>query len=193
MNYLDSIFFEEYKRLDNILKDIYSYDKNNKSFKPGVTAYLEHMDNNAYNGRQKVYGWEADYKKLKMLRGKRNELAHSNSFSDYNISTENDIEYINSFRQRILDRTDPISLLKRKELEELRRLEELKKRNKAANKNSAIPQSQQKATPHKTESNLNSQNFNNSTNDNNLIGIALIILLIILIFIVCIYISSKLY
>ena len=74
MGYLNYEFFDEFKALDNLCRDIYgeSIDK-----KLGVTLYLEDMDRNAYQGTFKVSSWISDYNLLKSARNMRNELAHS--------------------------------------------------------------------------------------------------------------------
>ncbi len=110
MSYLNYEFFDEFKALDNLCRDIYgeSIDK-----KLGVTLYLEDMDRQAYQGASKVSGWTSDYNQLKNARNLRNELAHSrNSFSSDICSQEN-IDFIRSFRIKILNQTDPIALLRK--------------------------------------------------------------------------------
>ena len=110
MSYLNYEFFEEFKALDNLCRDIYGESIDNKL---GVTLYLEDMDRKAYQGAFKVFGWTSDYNQLKNARNIRNELAHSrNSFSS-DICSQEDIDFVRSFRTRILNQTDPIALLRK--------------------------------------------------------------------------------
>lgn len=96
-------FLEAYKSLDELCKQILLNDK-------GISQYIEEMEHEIY-GKIYVKGWEKDYKQLKHMRWIRNRMVHEvNSFNYYNIS-ENDIEWLKNFRQRILSRTDPFSLL----------------------------------------------------------------------------------
>ena len=110
MNSLNYEFFDEFKALDNLCRDIYgeSVDK-----KLGVTLYLEDMERKANRGAAQISGWSSDYQKLKNARNIRNELAHSrNSFSS-SICNQEDIDFVHDFRMRILNQTDPIAQLRK--------------------------------------------------------------------------------
>lgn len=110
MSYLNYEFFDEFKALDNLCRDIYGNSIDNKL---GVTLYLEDMEEKAYQGAHKVFGWTSDYNQLKYARNMRNELAHSrNSFSD-DICSQEVIDFIRAFKARILNQTDPIAMLKK--------------------------------------------------------------------------------
>jgi hypothetical protein len=111
MNYLNYEFFDEFKRLDNLCRDIYGKSADNKL---GVTLYIEDMDRNASLGSLKVSDWTLNYKLLKNARRIRNELAHSRDSFSVDICTQEDIDFVRSFRERILNQTDPISLLREK-------------------------------------------------------------------------------
>lgn len=116
MGHLNYEFFDEFKTLDNLCRDIYGETADKKL---GVTLYLEDMERQSYRGSIRVSGWTADYNKLKSARNIRNDLAHSrNSFSNDICSTD-DIAFIRAFRLRILNQTDPIALL-RKQTEQKR-------------------------------------------------------------------------
>ncbi|MBO5213641.1 MAG: hypothetical protein IIY12_03930 [Clostridia bacterium] len=110
MGYLNYEFFDEFKALDNLCRDIYgeSIDK-----KLGVTLYLEDMDRKAYQGTFKVSGWTSDYNHLKSARNVRNELAHSRNSMMVDICSQEDIDFVRSFRTRILNQTDPIAMLRK--------------------------------------------------------------------------------
>ena len=110
MSYLNYEFFEEFKSLDNLCRDIYGESIDNKL---GVTLYIEDMNKKAYQGALKVSGWTSDYNQLKNARNIRNELAHSRNSFSANICSQEDIDFIRSFRARILNQTDPIALLRK--------------------------------------------------------------------------------
>ena len=110
MGYLNYEFFDEFKALDNLCRDIYGESIDNKL---GVTLYLEDMDRKAYQGAFKVSGWTSDYNQLKNARNIRNELAHSRNSMTVDICLQEDIDFVRSFRARILNQTDPIALLRK--------------------------------------------------------------------------------
>ena len=58
MNYLNYEFFDEFKSLDILCRDIYGKSVDNKL---GVTMYLDDMDKNRYSGITKVPNWSSDY------------------------------------------------------------------------------------------------------------------------------------
>lgn len=110
MSYLNYEFFDEFKALDNLCRDIYGESIDNKL---GVTLYLEDMDRKSYQGAFKVSGWTSDYNQLKSARNIRNELAHSRNSFSADICSQEDIDFIRSFRSRILNQTDPIAMLRK--------------------------------------------------------------------------------
>lgn len=96
-------FLEAYKSLDKLCKQILSSDR-------GISEYIDEMSNER-QGHMKVTCWEKDYKQLKKMRWIRNQLVHEpNSFQDSLVSVE-DIKWLKNFRSRIMERTDPFSLL----------------------------------------------------------------------------------
>ena len=110
MSYLNYEFFDEFKALDNLCKDIYGKTTENKL---GVTLYLDDMDNKAYQGAFKVSGWTSDYNYLKSVRNIRNELAHSQNSMTVDICSQEDIDFVRYFKTRILNQTDPIAMLRK--------------------------------------------------------------------------------
>ena len=110
MGYLNYEFFDEFKALDNLCRDIYGESIDNKL---GVTLYLDDMDRKAYQGASKVSGWTFDYNQLKNARNIRNELAHSRNSMTVDICSQEDIDFVRSFRTRILNQTDPIAMLRK--------------------------------------------------------------------------------
>lgn len=110
MSCLNYMFFDEFKALDNLCKDLYGESVNNKL---GVTLYLDDMDKHSPQGAVKVSGWTYDYNQLKSARNIRNELAHSRSSITVDICSQEDIDFVSSFKARILNQTDPIAMLRK--------------------------------------------------------------------------------
>ena len=110
MGSLNYEFFDEFKALDNLCRDIYGKSIDNKL---GVTLYLEDMDRKAYQGAFKVSSWISDYNHLKSVRNTRNELAHSRNSMTVDICSQEDIDFVRYFRTRILNQTDPIAMLRK--------------------------------------------------------------------------------
>ena len=107
MNALQNEFFEEYKSLDNLCKDLFRSGE-------GVTAYIEEMQRSC-SGAMSVLSWNADLAMLKHVRWLRNQIAHGDS-GEAECSRE-DISFVQSFHERILKQKDPLAL-KRKQLAE---------------------------------------------------------------------------
>ena len=107
MNQLDNEFFEEFKKLDNLCKDIYGKPDSRLS----LSLYLEDMEDQARLGELKVPGWVQDYQHLKKCRSIRNKLAHGDNYPPEGLCSQYDIEFLHSFRQSILDETDPLAQL----------------------------------------------------------------------------------
>ena len=110
MGYLNYEFFDEFKALDNLCRDIYGESVDNKL---GVTLYLEDMNRKSYQGAFNVSDWMSDYTQLKNARNMRNELAHSRNSMTVDICSQEDIDFVRSFRTRILNQTDPIAMLRK--------------------------------------------------------------------------------
>lgn len=98
MNKTNSIFFNEYKRLEKLLNDMYEESH-------GVTRYIEDMKKRCPDS--------TELKTLKHLRYIRNRLAHEAGAFDENCATQNDILWIKDFYERVLDGKDPLSAKKK--------------------------------------------------------------------------------
>ena len=110
MGNLNHEFFDEFKLLDALCRDIFgAIDK-----KLGVTLYIEAMDAKKLMGCQAIDGWESDKRRLIEVRNKRNELAHSRDGFSVKLCTQADIDFVRSFRERILNQTDPLALFEQK-------------------------------------------------------------------------------
>lgn len=104
MNNLNLIFLEEYKQLDKLCSELYDGQ-------PGVTSYINEMKNVNWNDARDIPNWKSDLNELKRLRHIRNHLAHTEGAFDEKLCTNEDVNWIKDFRNRILKQTDPLSLL----------------------------------------------------------------------------------
>lgn len=104
MTQLDNEFFEEYKHLERLCSDMYSC-------RDGVRQYLEGMESRSSEGERIVPNWKRDYWKLRGLRKTRNILAHN--MSAYQVCTEQDVEDVKNFADRIIRQKDPLAVLNR--------------------------------------------------------------------------------
>ncbi|MFA5450149.1 MAG: DUF6548 family protein [Clostridia bacterium] len=94
-------FFDAYKKLDSLCKDIYEN---------GISSYIAEMEQYKYNSFR-IPNWDFDYKKLKKYRYVRNKLAHESNTHESDFTDEDDIKWLQDFYQRILERRDPLRLL----------------------------------------------------------------------------------
>ncbi len=99
MNKTNSSFFNEYKRLEKLLNDMYEDSH-------GVTRYIDDM-------RSRYPDTDRNLKKLKRIRYIRNHLAHDMGAFEEECATQDDILWIRDFYERILSGTDPLSAKKR--------------------------------------------------------------------------------
>lgn len=103
MNELNIEFLEEYKRIDKLCMEMYRAEK-------GVTSYIDDMKNTPLHKRKGIYSWDTDFNRLMQLRKIRNQLTHEVGAWDVELCTEEDIEWLITFRQRIFDGDDPLTL-----------------------------------------------------------------------------------
>ena len=106
MNNINIVFQEEYKRLDALCRDMYAS-------RGGVSEYIRQMELVSYADRRYCADWETDYKQLKHLRWIRNQLAHEVGTLDENFCTDTEIEWLKNFHQRILNVSDPLSVIRK--------------------------------------------------------------------------------
>ena len=102
MTQLDNEFFEEYKHLERLCSDMYSC-------RDGIRQYLEDMECQFSEGEKAIPHWAQDYRKLRGLRRTRNTLAHN--VSEYQLCTEQDVENVIDFVDRIIQQQDPLAML----------------------------------------------------------------------------------
>ena len=100
----NQIFFEEYKRLDKLLKEVLSSDI-------GVTAYIDEMKAVSSYEKSELRGFDHTLKRLIEARHMRNQLAHDSIGFDSPLCDEADIKFIKEFRESVFNATDPLSQL----------------------------------------------------------------------------------
>lgn len=105
MNNLNYVFFEEFKRLEKLCNEIYKVHN-------GITCYIDDMTA-TYNNYYNVPNWQSDLKQLKRLRHIRNNLAHEEGAFSQNLCTQNDVKWVRTFYQRIVNQSDPLSIQRR--------------------------------------------------------------------------------
>ena len=98
----NQIFFEEYKRLDKLLKEASSSDV-------GVTAYIDELKAVSSYERSNIRGFEHTLKRLIEVRHIRNKLAHDSISFDTPLCDEADIKFVKEFRESIFNAADPLS------------------------------------------------------------------------------------
>ena len=104
MNKLEVKFFDEYKFVDNICRDMFRSNQ-------GVTEYIKQMEVMDAEGSRSVVNWREKYKKLKHLRWLRNKIAHESGAPDL---TENDLIELQNFHNQLLKQVDPLAELWKK-------------------------------------------------------------------------------
>ena len=117
-------FQEEYKRLDRLCKDYLSSAE-------GVSEYIRQMEATPWSNRLYVFTWEDDYKQLKHVRWVRNQLAHEVGSLNSDICTEDDLDWVQSFYNRILNGSDPFTIIREAKAEEALRAKQQAQARKA--------------------------------------------------------------
>lgn len=106
MSNLNHEFLEAYKDADNICKQIYASDK-------GITNYIDAMTAIPSYESVKISDWSAVLSRLKNLRHIRNKLSHEVGTLDMEMCTQADINWIRSFKLKIINQDDPLASLER--------------------------------------------------------------------------------
>lgn len=96
-------FFDEYKSLDRLCKDILESEN-------GVSEYIERMEREE-RGKMIVADWERDYKKLKSMRYLRNRIAHEDGVNESDVCSPSDTSWVMQFQDRIMAEEDPLTVL----------------------------------------------------------------------------------
>ena len=101
MDNIEILFFEEYKKLDNLCKDLFKSDR-------GVSQYIEEMECTPFTKSRLVESWQGDYKMLKHVRWIRNNIAHNNECSG---CSKSDVKSVKDFYKKIINQKDPFSVI----------------------------------------------------------------------------------
>lgn len=117
-------FQEEYKRLDRLCKDYLSSTE-------GVSEYIRQMESTPLYDRRYVFTWDDDYKQLKHARWVRNQLAHEVGTLNSDIFTEDDLDWVQCFYNRIMNGSDPFTVIRKAKAEEALRAKQQEKARKA--------------------------------------------------------------
>ena len=109
-----NIYFQElYKKLDNLCKDCYNSQE-------GVSEYIRQMDKYMSAGERYVEYWNIEYSNLKHIRWIRNQLAHEVGTFNSDIVKDADILFVSSFHEKVLNAEDPLSILRKIYLEQMK-------------------------------------------------------------------------
>ena len=168
MNEKEIQLFVEFKKLDNLCKDLLSSEK-------GVTSYIEEMENTPLSKQMLVSDFDETYKMLKHVRWIRNDIAHGNGNSE---CEQEDIDFVCDFYKKILSRTDPFAIIRKAENEARERA----KRQKAAQK--PVQKAENEVYKPRTQYNYSPEEDNHNYNNKkrNLIPVIIILLLLLILF-----------
>lgn len=100
-------FIETYKQLEKLCGEVMNDDRR-------VSAYIEEMMR-LTDGAYRVENWNEDLKKLKHYRWVRNKIVHEPDCTEANMCKAEDVVWLNQFRRRILNGTDPLALYRKSE------------------------------------------------------------------------------
>ncbi len=105
MDNMNYVFFEEYKHLEKLCREMYdSYE--------GVTSYIDDMKKVSFRDYSNIPNWRTDLEQLCRLRHIRNNLAHTEgAFYEQNC-TQEDVDWVKDFYRRIMAQSDPLSVLR---------------------------------------------------------------------------------
>lgn len=100
-------FIETYKQLEKLCGEVMNDDRR-------VSAYIEEMMRLS-DGVYRVENWNEDLKKLKHYRWVRNKIVHEPDCTEATMCKAEDVVWLNQFRRRILNGTDPLALYRKSE------------------------------------------------------------------------------
>jgi hypothetical protein len=98
-------FMDSYKRLEKLCGEILNEDR-------PIKAYIEEM-NNTPRGAYLVSGWDSDLKRLQHYLRVRNKISHEPDCSEENMCNWDDALWLDEFRSRIMNQTDPLALYRK--------------------------------------------------------------------------------
>ena len=95
-------FLSSYKNLEKLCGEIMNDERR-------ISAYIEEMQNTP-SAASFVPSWNDDLKQLKHYRWIRNKIVHEPNCTEKNMTTLQDVIWIDNFYDRILKQTDPLAL-----------------------------------------------------------------------------------
>ena len=107
MSVQNDIFFEEFKGLEKLCREM--GEQIGEQY--GVTAYINEMKEASEYDYRNILGWNDDLKHLIHIRSIRNSLAHEQGTLNKEICTQEDIDWIKNFHERILKQSDSLAML----------------------------------------------------------------------------------
>ncbi len=99
-----------FKHVEKLCNEIYGEHH-------GVSLYIDDMLHTPRAMSRNIPGWDDDLKTLRRLRHVRNALVHDDVDDDISYSDE-DIEFLDEFYQRIVHRQDPLAQLRKKNVKQ---------------------------------------------------------------------------
>lgn len=103
---LNARLVEEFGSLERICNDMYGA-------KHGVTCYIDEMAGLDARGQREVPDWSYCLSSLRRVRHKRNALSHGEVSFDGKCADQDDIDFIDGFKNLLLSGRDPLALLER--------------------------------------------------------------------------------
>ncbi len=145
---IEERLLDEYKRVDNFCRDSYSSQD-------GVKQYIAEMEQIFSYGRSVISSWHKDYSMLNRVKKLRNKIAHETSATD---CTEKDAEWLGEFSRRLLERRDPLALLRTAEQKRSNYLPQKERAHRADSEQWAVGnanlQDKKESSPNKLGSSL---------------------------------------
>lgn len=104
MEELNYRFFELFNKVDRLCVQVYQNEH-------GLADYIEDMRSISVYSVEDIPDWERDLFQLITLRNIRSSLINSPDAFQDTLCTQEQMQWLEEFHQRILDRQDPMALL----------------------------------------------------------------------------------
>lgn len=105
MENLNYLFFEAFTRLGKLCNEVYQEED-------GVSFYISEMARASDSYADEISGWIGDMEQLYRYRSVYNALAQSQDAFEKPLCEQIDLDWLEKFRCRILERTDPLAQIK---------------------------------------------------------------------------------
>lgn len=106
MTSLDTELFNEFKRLDKLLKE-------SRGTEHGVTDYIDDMKEIPLYESNRIPDWEQDLDRLWYCRHLRNKLAHDTVSENSPLCDPDNVEFLKGFYARVMRGDDPLARLRK--------------------------------------------------------------------------------